>query len=131
MPNAMMGSIGHPAGQMATTARASRTAAAWAAHIRFWVPFLAVAPEHDVGATNVHRVHFASPAGVQGKHRGGVHDRVTPRERAFDRGGLGHLTDGGLDSLDAERTERGGDLLRRSRQDPDSVPGTRQRRDRV
>src|SRR5690242_14126122 len=28
MPSAMMGSIGHPPGQMATTARASRTAAA-------------------------------------------------------------------------------------------------------
>jgi hypothetical protein len=40
MPSAMMGSIGHPPGQMATTARASRTAAAWAAHIRFWQKML-------------------------------------------------------------------------------------------
>src|SRR5215475_1100759 len=45
MPSAMTGSIGQLPGQMATTTRASRTPAAWAAHIRFWVPSPAVAPE--------------------------------------------------------------------------------------
>jgi hypothetical protein len=63
----------------------------------------------------------------------GVQDRVAPLQRAFDRGGLGHIADGGLDPVDAdaERLERGGDLLRGPGQDPDSVPGSGQRRDRV
>src|SRR5262249_56527083 len=54
-----------------------------------------------------------------------------PRQRAFNRTGVGHLADGGLDPVNAERIERGRDLLRRSCQDPDSVPGSHQRRDRV
>ena len=45
MPSAMIGSIGQPPGQTATTTKASRTPAAWAAHIRFWVPSPAVAPD--------------------------------------------------------------------------------------
>jgi hypothetical protein len=45
MPSAITGSTGHPPGHAATTARTARTAAACAAHIRFWVPSPAVAPE--------------------------------------------------------------------------------------
>ena len=45
IPRAITGSIGQALGQMATRARPTRTAAAWAAHIRFWIPSPAVAPE--------------------------------------------------------------------------------------
>ena len=60
-----------------------------------------------------------------------MHNRITPLQRTLDRDGVGHITDGGLDPVDTKRLESGGDPLRRSRQDSDSVPGTRQRRDRV
>ena len=60
-----------------------------------------------------------------------MHDRVAPLERAFDGRRVGHVADDGLDSVDAERAERGRDLLRRPGQDPDPMPGSGQRRDRV
>ena len=45
MPSAITASMGRPPGHMATTAKPTRTVAAWAAHIRFWIPSPTVAPE--------------------------------------------------------------------------------------
>jgi hypothetical protein len=41
-----------------------------------------------------------------------MQNRIASPERTFDRGGVGNITDGGLDAVDTERLERGGDPVR-------------------
>jgi hypothetical protein len=41
-----------------------------------------------------------------------MQDGIASPERTFDRGAVGHITDGGLDTVDTERLERGWDSVR-------------------
>jgi hypothetical protein len=41
-----------------------------------------------------------------------MQNRLASLERTLDRGGVGHITDGGLDTVGTERLERRGDPLR-------------------
>jgi hypothetical protein len=41
-----------------------------------------------------------------------MQDGIASLERRFDRGAVGHITDGGFDTVDTERLERGWDSVR-------------------
>jgi hypothetical protein len=87
--------------------------------------------EHGVGAADVHGAHLIRPACIHGKHRRGVQDGIGALERALDGDRVRHVAGHDLDRVDAKGRERGRNPLGRSCQDPDPVPGPRERRDRV
>jgi hypothetical protein len=87
--------------------------------------------EHDLRATNVHRVHFVRPPRIERIDRGGVEDSVAALQRALDGHRIGYVADARLDLDHTVGGERSRDAVGSSRQDPDPVAGLGDRRNGV